>query len=247
MQLPETVRSMMRPAAVAELGGFRPPEDPAASWAGAVRVGLPGEGWPSQDGESMLALLQVNVSELPFMPQVLEGIRVVTLFVGPRNLPVQQPNGTNWALRAYRDASSLVELAEPSPARAGDPKARKGETGAYSCLPVRWRGVEDYPSRDDWPFDRLDEYDALEEELGEAMPRPHDGIKVGGWPTTVQHEVDWGRLSTTGQPRPADIDFVLQVDSEDRIGFSAGFGGVLYVGRSVVDDEETWHIDWQSM
>jgi hypothetical protein len=238
---------MMRSAAVAELGGFRPPQDPSASWAGAVRVALPDEGWPLQDGEPMLALLQVNVGDLPAVPPALDGIALATLFVGPRELPVHEPNGTKWAFRTYREAAGVIELDEPPPARAGDPKARKGDPGTYAALPIRWRVVEDYPSRDDWPFDRLAEYDALRDELGEDMPGPHDGIKIGGWPTTVQHEVDWGRLPATEAPGPADIEFVLQVDSDDRLGFGVGFGGVLYIGRSLVGGQETWHVDWQSM
>lgn len=178
-----------------------------------------------QDGEPVLASLQVNVRELPVVPPALDGVALMTLFVGPRQLPVGAPNGTNWSLRAYRELTSLVELEEPSPARAGDPKARKGEHGTYARPPIRWRAVDDYPSRDDWPIERYDEYDELDEELGDDLPRPHEGIKVGGWPTTVQHELDWGRHTATGPPQGSDIDFLLQVDSEARIGFAVGFGG----------------------
>ena len=39
------IRLVGRPACIAELGGFRPPEDPLASWFGHVLVARPGEGW----------------------------------------------------------------------------------------------------------------------------------------------------------------------------------------------------------
>jgi Domain of unknown function (DUF1963) len=226
-----SLEALRRPASIAQIGGFRPPEDPFASWAGQVRVAAEGEGWPETDGEPMLALAQINLGEVPFVPTPLEDLRLVTLFVGPRALPVDEPNGTGWALRAYGSLDGLVPLAEPTPARAGNPKARKGEQFTYQALPIRWQRIEDYPDRDDLPRELLGEHDAL----GDDAPTGAAGLKLGGWPSCVQHAVDW--------KREPGVEFVLQVDSESRIGFEVGFGGVLYIGRRGDD----WRLDWQSM
>jgi hypothetical protein len=222
---------LRRPASLAEIGGFRPPEDPLASWAGRVRVAAAGEGWPETAGEPMLALAQINLREAPFVPAPLEELALVTLFVGPRNLPVAEPNGTNWALRAYRSLDELVPVAEPEPPRAGDPKARKGEKPTYQALPVRWQRIDDHPGREDVPFDRRDEYDAL----GDDVPTAAGGLKLGGWPTCVQGPVSWHHAQ--------EAEYAFQVDTMPRIGFEVGFGGALYVARSGDD----WVIDWQSM
>jgi hypothetical protein len=235
---PEFLERWKRPASVAEVGGFRPPEGLLHSWAGRVRVGAPGETWPTTDGEPMLALAQLNLTEAPALPEALAGFAMLTLFIGPRELPVDEPNGRHWELRAYPALEELVPLEAPPAARERDPKARRGEATTYAALPIRWRRVEDFPARDELPPDLLDEYDRWEDELDDDMPRPADGLKLGGWPVCVQGEVSWHGHD--------GVDFVLQVDGNDnRIGFEVGYGGVFYVGHRASDG--TWHADWQSL
>jgi Domain of unknown function (DUF1963) len=53
------------PASLAQVGGFRPPQDPRASWFGTVPSLCPGQPWPTADGEPMLAFAQINLGELP--------------------------------------------------------------------------------------------------------------------------------------------------------------------------------------
>jgi hypothetical protein len=226
-----------RCASLAQIGGFRPPEDPMASWAGCVQVGLPGERWPTTAGEPMLAVAQLNLNEAPCVPEILADLAMLTLFVGPRQLPIAEPNGTNWALRAYRSLQDLVELPEPTPARAHDPVARKGERTSYAALPIRWEQVADHPSREEIPLELLDEYDELE--AAGQVPRPHEGLKLGGWPLCMQSEVGWNGLE--------NVQFALQVDGENRFGFGVGYGGVFYIGRRRTEGEDSWHADWQSM
>jgi hypothetical protein len=45
-----------------EIGGFRPPENPSASWFGRVNLALPEEQWPDDDGQPRL-LLSANDDE----------------------------------------------------------------------------------------------------------------------------------------------------------------------------------------
>jgi hypothetical protein len=227
----------MRPASVAQVGGFRPPQDPLASWAGRVRVALPDEDWPTSADEPMLAVAQLNLSEAPYVPPVLTDVALLALFVGPRQLPVREPNGTNWQLRAYGTLDDLVELAQPVPARASDSKAAKGEATTFKALPIRWDRVEDHPSREDIPVELLDEYDEIDD--ADGAPEPAGGLKIGGWPMCVQGEVNW-----SGQD---GVEFALQIDSENRFGFSVGYGGLFFVGRRRKDGHDSWHADWQSM
>jgi hypothetical protein len=49
----------------------------------------------------MLALAQFNLREVSCgLPSVLSGLAMLTMFVGPWELPVDEPNGVNWELRA---------------------------------------------------------------------------------------------------------------------------------------------------
>jgi hypothetical protein len=185
----------------------------------------------------MLGLVQIRVDELPVAIDQLRDVALLALFVGPRVLPVDEPNGVHWCLRSYSTLEQLVDLAPPTPARADDPKARKGEHATYRPFPLRWREVADLPTRDSIPPSRRDEWEAATRDAHDAC---HRGLKVGGWPVTVQSDVVWRE----GRDVLDDVEFVLQVDSEPKIGFTVGYAGVLYVGRRPTAG--TWHCSWQS-
>jgi hypothetical protein len=232
-----------RPTCVAQVGGFRPSQDSLASWFGRVRVALPGEGWPTTDGAPMLALAQFNLHELPCRPPpALADVSLLTLFLGPWQFPVDAPNGVNWALRAYSCLDDLVPLEEPSPARAGDPKLRKGQDMTLRPFPVRWQERLDLPCRDDIPAELLDSWDAWVKDWG-AAELPFDGTKIGGWPYCIQSGVQWrtgGRLVEDGQ-------YVLQLGSEHKTGLSWRYEGLGYVARQLGCGAGGWHLTWQSL
>jgi hypothetical protein len=232
-----------RPTCVAQVGGFRPSQDPLASWFGRVRVAQPGEGWPTTDGAPMLALAQFNLHELPCRPPpALADVSLLTLFLGPWQFPVGAPNGVNWALRAYSCLDDLVPLEEPSPARAGDPKLRKGQDMTLRAFPVRWQERLDLPCRDDIPAELLDSWDAWVKDWG-AAELPFDGTKIGGWPYCIQSGVQWrtgGRLVEDGQ-------YVLQLGSEHKTGLSWRYEGLGYAARQLGCAAGGWHLTWQSL
>jgi hypothetical protein len=232
-----------RPACVAQLGGVRPPQDLLASWFGRVRVALPGERWPTTECAPMLALAQFNLRELPCRPpQALADIALLTLFLGPWRLPVDAPNGVNWALRAYPSLDDLVPLAEPTPARAGDPKLRKGQDLTLRPFPIRWQQRLELPCRDDIPWELLAAWDAWAGDRP-THERTCDGTKIGGWPYCIQSEVRW---RTGGRP-VEDGQYVLQLGSEHKAGLSWRFAGLGYVARQPGRGPDGWHLTWQSL
>jgi hypothetical protein len=232
-----------RPASAARLGGVRPPQDLLASWFGRVRVALPGEGWPTTDGAPMLALAQLNLRELPCPPtQALADVALLTLFLGPWQLPVDQPNGVNWALRAYPRLDGLVPLAEPTPARAGDPKLRKGQDLTLRPFPIRWQQRLDFPCRDDIPLGLSAAWHAWAEDRA-STELTFDGTKIGGWPYCIQSEVSWH----TGGRQVEDCQYVLQLGSEHKAGLSWGYAGLGYVARQPGLGADGWHLTWQSL
>jgi hypothetical protein len=232
-----------RPACIAQVGGFRPPQDLLASWFGRVRVALPGEGWPTTNGAPMLALAQCNLRELPCNPPpALADVALLTLFVGPRQFPVEEPNGVNWALRADSSLDDLVPLAEPTPARAGGPKLRKGQDLTLRPFPIRWQQRLDLPCRDDIPAELLDAWDAWVKDRG-ATERTCDGTKIGGWPYCIQSQVQW----RTGGRLVGDCQYVLQLGSEHKAGLSWGSKGLGYLARQPGQGADGWHLTWQSL
>jgi Domain of unknown function (DUF1963) len=234
--------SWARPACIAELGGFRPPEDPLASRLGRVGVARPDEGWPTTDGAPMLAVAQINLVELPCRgPDALSDVALITLFVGPWQLPVDEPNGVNWELRAYPSLEGLTPLPEPISARAGDPKARKGENGTLRPFPIAWQEWLDMPCRDCVPVELADDWDEWSE-ARDLTRLTSDRTKVGGWPSCLQGDVRW----SLDEHLVEDAEFVMQIATEEKAGLAWGDDGIAYIARRPGGGRDDWYLAWQS-
>lgn len=220
-------RKIRRRAIQMEIGGFRPPDDPLSSWFGQVRFALPGETWPATDGLPMFPLCQLNLTALPFRPPRLDDLEFITVFIGPKKYPVDDENGTNWCLRAYRKIGQLVPL--PS----------CGSGSPLKAFPMRSIVVEeDYPCRVDAPWPMPDEARGRYNEL---FPNT-EGMKLGGWPTLCQGEIYWGPEGL----RPLCPEYVFQIDSTVKGNWEWGFWGVGYFGRgTAAGRQDEWAVDWQ--
>ncbi len=220
-----------------QIGGFQPPTDPRTSWFGAVNLCAPGESWPEFEGAPMWPLAQLVLSQLPFRPPRLDDLAVITVFVGPHQLPrLSAPNGEGWCLRAYGPGISLVPLAAP-PIQA-----------PVRPFPLRPIVVEeDYPMHEDVPRDVWPLVDQLEQTEGSEyydcdFVKTADGLKLGGWPSLIQSEIFWA----PNQAHPARPEFVFQIDSTEKGNWGWGHGGVGYFGRGTrVGERDTWALEWQ--
>jgi hypothetical protein len=92
------------------------------------------------------------------------------------------------------------------------------------------------PTYDEVPPELRDAYDEWRE--ASEGDTTHLGLKLGGWPYCVQHEVDWD---------VPGVEFAIQVESEERIGFAIGYGGIAYIGRRRGNGSDEWRLTWQSM
>jgi Domain of unknown function (DUF1963) len=196
-----------------------------------------GESWPEAKGEPMHAVLQLVTRDLPVRPAALDGIELLTLFVADE-LPVDEPNGVGWCLRTYASLEGLQPLERPRWER--DPRMPKAVDSALKPFPLRFTEVEDWPSLDDIPLELAPLWEEHTEDEDDPY-RPHMGLKVGGWPYGVQGEVDWYERGEV----LSDVEFVIQVDSDDKVGFVVADSGVFYVGRRA--GTGTWHATWQTL
>ena len=199
----------------------------ASSWFGRVELAAPGEAWPTTDGKPMHPICQINLTEFPFRPSRLEDIEVITIFIGPDGLPIDQSNGMNWCLRTYRKLHDLVHLLPI-------------DTGS-NIKPIALRPSvisEDYPCFED-----------VSPGFSGTLPRLYPllfpnkaGFKFGGWPSLIQSEIDWA----TNDEHPIAPEYVFQIDSYRRANWYWGDNGVGYFGRgtrtSHLDD---WAVTWQ--
>jgi hypothetical protein len=66
--------------------------------------------------------------------------------------------------------------------------------------------------------------------------------KIGGFPTEIQSEPWWEYRA-----HPANPEYCLQVNSEEKVGLIWGDGGRLAIGRGTSSGyENEWFLDWQS-
>jgi hypothetical protein len=240
MSLPAVIAALRRRAIIAQVGGFRPPDDPAASWLGGVKLARTDEEWPVADAEPMQGVLQLRTSDLPWRPPAFGEVELLTLFLADQ-LPIDEPNGSHWCLRTYATLDGLAPVSQP--ARERDPLLPKDSLSTFKTFPLLFSEVDDWPSNDDIPHELRAEWKAAfdDDDGNDAdRPSPHEGLKVAGWPYCVQGEVSW----SDGGTHISDVDFVLQVDSDAKVGLAFGDGGILYLGQR--RSTGTWHASWQS-
>ena len=214
----EELRSQLRPASVAQVGGFRPGADPLTSWF-LKGVHLPGEGLPVWKGQPMFPLLQIRTDELPVIPEQLKGIALLVLFHNREHHPFDQPHGEGWLIREY----ATLEGLELSPDL---------ET-PYRPFPVRWVSVnDDAPGWEDaWDIIDLSEVNddtQASDSFFDDFNR-YGGTKVGGYPMEIQHGV-------------GIEDFVFQVGSEEKVNWMWADNGIGYFHRSA---EGIWQFSCQ--
>lgn len=229
MQYDAFIQKLAKRAVIMQIGGFRPSDDPLASWFGKVNVAAPGESWPmNNEGQPMHALCQLNIADLPFRPPGLDDIEMLTVFIGPDRLPsFNDPNGSSWCLRAYTDRHHLIPLAQ-------------AQTGSgMKSLPMRPQVLQqDYPGWEDVAFDAPNG-------IGEKyydMVQINPGFKLGGWPSLIQSGIGW-QSGNTQLIRP---EYVFQIDTTEKGNWMWGDNGTGYFGRGTCDGHKgEWAISWQ--
>jgi hypothetical protein len=203
----EKLKQQAKKISVAQIGGFRPPEDPRTSWFGGGGVGMPGELLPTYRSREMFPLLQVNVEELPFVPPQLAGLKLIILFLNREEIPFDRPHGEGWLIREYSELEGLV----PLPPAEGPPGVRS--------FPIKWNLEEDErPGWEDaWQIVDLGVVNEDEEASAYFFEklRNYPGTKIGGYPTEIQHGVGFE-------------DFVFQVGSEEKPQWQWADNGIGY-------------------
>lgn len=216
-------RLNVRPASILEVGGFRPTGDPLASNMALLPVMKPGEKWPHDNQNlPMQFIAQLNLTEAPYVPELLQDIALLTIFVGSRCIEEEFVRGS-WELRSYGTLDGL-ELV------AAAPRPWHWLKG-FEC---RWKEILDYPCYDD-NLMRLPAGYNLEDDLPEEIHGLNiKRSKVGGFASTIQHAVGFQALT---EHSDETVNFVLQIDSEEKSRLMWADNGTLYIGRRLGTDQ----------
>ena len=165
----------------------------------------------------MFPLLQICPDGLPYIPDSLKGIKVLTVFVSD-NIPVELVgNGNDWVLREYKEGDILVN------------KDLSNNSSPIKPFPLKSRLIEeDYPIFDggDIPEDIMEELEEMEdsEEITDYYDYTecHSEHKIGGYPCYIQSGINWGE----------GYEFVLQIASDEKANLNIIDSGNIYLAKN---------------
>lgn len=212
-----------RDCARLQLGRFRPTLNPLATNFALAAVAAAGEPWPGE-GRPMHYICQLNLTEAPFISPALADVALLTSFVADFECFIATGCAPDtWCLRAYPALDGLVPLARPQGIAAPEKLKREQRPRGFEG---RWSKATDHPLYDD--PDREDSDDEPDADHIYAT-------KLGGYPSNLQHAVEWPG---------GDFAYVLQIDSEAKVGLSWADRGIVYVGRGIAD-RSRWAVSCQ--
>lgn len=212
----DIINKISKKATLFKVGGFRPSNNIKSSWFGKVLVGKEDEEWPKSNGNAMTPLLQINLSNITELPDSLDGIEFITVFIDSDNY--SDNLSESLLIRTYQNIEELISL----------------NTVDYisGIKPFQLESYKenDCPSWDDCPISIPEEFEDDYETLFENK----SGIKIGGWPSLIQGEIFWESDNT---------EFVFQIDSIEKANWQWGDGGVAYFGKNPQTND--WFFEWQ--
>jgi hypothetical protein len=192
----EVLQPHCRTASVAEFRKARGQESPFASKMGGQFVGPPASAWPQSGDEYLEGVLQINIAELPWVPEPLQQFKLIQFFAAWKDWhgTATYENGP-WFVSAYKNLDSLVPMERPFESLMESKyiqwKLAKHEIPSYPDN----LGIVDEELEED--FHALDDWWLL---LDEKYPTSN-GTKIGGWPTSQQAGI------------PNGDTYVIQIDS----------------------------------
>lgn len=211
-------------------GGFKPTNSITESWIGRVYLYLENEEIPlDNDGELMLPLFQLCFNDLPFVPEILEKSKIITVFISKKFPMDLTANGNNWVLREYKSVDNIVV------------KDLKNDTSFIKPFPLSNRLIEeDYPVWEDpeIPDDISDKINQLED--SGIIDSYYDIIennyshKIGGYATYCQSGIYFGE----------DFEFVFQIASDGKANLNIVDSGNIYLAKNTKTEEWVFYCDF---
>lgn len=216
MNLDQLKKQIKRPCTELKAGGFRPTNEIEESWLGRVSLFLSEEELPiDKNGNQMAPLGQFYLPSMPFVPEALSNISVLTVFMSPELEGDSDLMEGFWEIREYRSADVLVR------------KDFEAENTWLKPFPLKSGLVEaDYPVWDGGGLTSGEEDAFLKLENNGDISDYYDvtshiyGHKFGGYPSFCQSGVDLD-----------PYDFVFQISSDPKIHLNVIDGGSLMFWR----------------
>ncbi|MHC5217519.1 DUF1963 domain-containing protein [Enterococcus sp. LJL128] len=227
MNVEEIRIKLNKKAVVFKTGGFRPTHLLEEHWIGAVPYSLQQEQLPvDENGIKMIPLLQINLEALPYVPDSLKAVKLISVFISLNFKPVGENLISYFCIREYAYLNKLIFT------------DYKNEDSFIKPCPMSVHLVEeDSPMWDsaDIPTDISDEILLLEEQeevdYEEDIAVHHYETKVGGYGSYIQGHLGF----------PEGFDFAFQISSDEKANLNIVSNGRLYFARN--SNSGAWYVD----
>lgn len=214
-----------RKASILTLDRTRPSGNPFTTHFGLRPLCFKGEEWPQHSGAPLFFVCQLNLTECPYVPDLLSDIKLITFFVAIEGGSPGREGGHNWIVRPYTSFDNLIPLSIPD-----------GCSFERGCE-GKWELVDDQPVFDDPDIIVPEGFDNSRIRLNNVHR-----TKIGGYASNIQSKQWWGRQHHADAPR-----YCFQIDSEGSVDLAWGNSGTIYIARGTVpDSKERWFLDCQS-
>lgn len=214
-------RKIVREITYFQTGGVRPRGAIDECWIGRVLAYAADEELPTdKNGAPMLPLAQFYLPALPYVPQVLDGVKLLAVFISQDLIgKFDEDMDGLWAIREYKNEGELVikELANPRSQIRPFPLQPKF---AADDTPV-WDGGGLEPNV-------VHEILELKRSVGLYYSDVTAGLefynctKLGGYPSFCQSGVSFGE----------GYQFVFQISSDEKANFNVIDGGSLMFAKN---------------
>lgn len=177
-------------------------------------------------------ICQLNLSEAPFVPEFLQDVKLLTVFMDVEARRLGRENGDGWLLRAYSRLDGLQPLAIPTTATV--PRG----------FEVRYEQVDDHPLGDDPELKVVPGFNRKDAKLEHIFR-----TKIGGYASNIQSVQWWWDTNHPEEKlreHPSRPRYCFQIASEEKVGLYWGDNGFLYFARGTAANcGSQWFLDSQ--
>ena len=218
MSLEEVVAKISKSATQFSTGGFQPKNTIEESWIGKVFAFGKEEGIPADaSGAMMVPLAQLYLPNLPYVPQGLEGITLLTVFISKDFPDAFEDMGANWLIRTYTNTDEFEIQHIENPDSWLNPFPLDAQF-IEKDAPV-WDGGGLSPEMENVVLDL--ENDGVIGSYYDIAAHTYDH-KVGGYPSFCQPGIDFGE----------GYEFVFQIASDEKANLEVIDNGSFMFARN---------------
>ena len=219
MNIKEIQKAISKQVTIFKTGGFRPTNTIKESWIGKVFAYKTDEEIPvDENGELMMPLAQLYLSELSHLSHNIKNVKLLTVFISKNFPECFEPMGENWLIREYETLQDLKikELSNPQ--------------SYIKPFPLKPKFVEnDYPLWDGGGLSCEMEIEILKLEKSGEIESYYDIIehsdyhKIGGYPSFCQSGIDFGE----------GFEFIFQISSDEKANLNIIDGGSFLFAKNI--------------